>query len=137
MKTRKPLARKTPLPRSPMKRGKRKSAYKRRERDTSYMLFVKKLPCAVEQILYFDSPRTVVALCTGRVQADHAGCRGLGQKADDRTCIPMCEKHHNARTDFAGAFKGWTQREMRDFLAEAIKRTQQAYEDVRAIRSYR
>lgn len=83
------------------------------------MLWVRKLPCAA---------RAVDPGCNGHVQADHAGRRGLGQKADDRTCIPLCAKHHTQRASFHGPFRSWSQADMRLWLATVIKETQDLYE---------
>lgn len=36
-------------------------------------------------------------LCEGRMEAahvDHAGDKGIGTKASDRFCIPLCSGHH-------------------------------------------
>jgi len=68
--------------------------------------------------------------CYGNIEADHAGRRGIGQKADDRTCIPLCRNHHRERTDFSGTFKGWTQNGMRIWLNIMISRHQTRYERV-------
>jgi hypothetical protein len=95
-----------------------RSKYKRRERDVDYMLWVRKLPCAA---------REIDERCDGHVQADHAGRRGMGQKADDRTCIPLCAKHHEQRASFHGPFRDWTQDRMRTWLLDCIARTQDAY----------
>lgn len=51
----------------------------------------------------------------------------MGQKADDRTCIPLCSKHHRERTDFSGLFKGWSQDRMRGWLAESVVLYQKRY----------
>lgn len=61
--------------------------------------------------------------CEGRVQADHAGSRGLGQKSADDTCIPLCRNHHGERTDYRGTFKNWNAAMMRSFNDWAIERT--------------
>ena len=57
-------------------------------------------------------------------EADHAGPRPLGRKADDNTAIPMCPKHHDERTDGTGFFKGWTKERMRAWCDEQIAATQ-------------
>lgn len=111
---RSPIPRKTPLVRSPMRRSGRKSKYKRRHRNWDYMAFVRRQPCAA---------RSLDGACDGRVQADHAGRRGMGQKADDRTCIPLCRRHHQCRGDFAGPFKGWNQDQMRQWLERMVIKT--------------
>lgn len=150
-----PLKRKTALRRKkPMySRPKTKSSYKRRERATDYMMWVKRQPCAVRQCgtlgtqngrcircgkSWLHGPSTLVAPdgrdcpdefqdCYGEVQADHAGRRGVGRKAADDTCIPLCRKHHDCRQSFTGPFKGWTQVQMREWLEEQIDETQRAY----------
>jgi 1,2-phenylacetyl-CoA epoxidase catalytic subunit len=82
------------------------------------MRWVRKLPCAA---------RAVDPQCDGHVQADHAGRRGLGQKADDRSCIPLCAKHHEQRASFHGPFRTWTQAQMRTWLHDTIEATQALY----------
>ena len=58
---------------------------KKRPRNIPYMLWVKTLPCAV----------------CGRngAEAAHTGRRGLGQKAPDEQCIPLCPRHHRDYPD--------------------------------------
>lgn len=115
-----PLRRRKPLRRSPMRRGARRSSYALRPRDADYMLAVKLLPCAVS----VDPPDPArVTRCSGVVEADHAGERGLGRKADDRTCIPMCTGHHRERTDHAGSFRGLSRGQARTWRERAIDRT--------------
>lgn len=88
----------------------RKSSYKRRERDFDYMGWVKQQPCAA----------ATLSACEGPVEADHAGRRGVGQKADDSTCIPLCSSHHRQRTDFSGVFRDWDRERMRYWLIGEI-----------------
>jgi hypothetical protein len=110
------LQRKTELRRGGYIRHKplaQRSAYARRPRDTPYMLAVKDLGCCARHL----------GGCYGEVQADHAGRRGLGQKAADDTVIPICRQHHRDRGDFAGVFKKWDQAKMRLFLLAAIEET--------------
>ena len=111
-----PLRRKTPL------RSRRRSRYARRERDTTFMLFVKTLLCSVEEERP-DADREPTA-CYGPVEADHMGARGLGRKADDRTCAPLCRQHHRERGDHSGSFKHLTRDQVRAWRARAIARTQ-------------
>jgi hypothetical protein len=61
------------------------------------------------------------------VQADHAGRRGTGQKAPDKTVIPMCETHHACRDGFTGDFKNWDQAKMRAWLADQVEYHQMEY----------
>jgi hypothetical protein len=65
--------------------------------------------------------------CIGPVEADHAGTRPIGRKADDRSCIPLCNHHHRQRGDFAGPFRSWDKARMRQWLDECIKATLDAY----------
>ncbi len=90
-----------------------------RVRDTSYLLFVKTLPCAAR-----DIGLDTAYPCFGEVEADHAGRRPMGRKADDATTIPLCQQHHHDRGSFSGAFKTFNQAGMRAWLAEAIEQTQ-------------
>jgi hypothetical protein len=113
-----PLKRKTPLVRKKWMRTTRKSAYKRRPRDPAYMAWVRRQPCCA---------RVFSHLCSGPIEADHAGRRSAGRKADDRTCIPLCRRHHRERTDFSGAFKTWNAQDMRYWLNLMIARHQAEY----------
>lgn len=117
------LRRRTPLRRSPMRRGRRRSRYARRPRDLEFMRLVKRLPCSVRVDPPDPQRRTP---CRGRVEADHMGERGLGQKADDRTCAPMCEAHHRERTAHSGAFRDLTRDQVRVWRARAIAHTASA-----------
>ena len=81
------------------------------------MLWVKSLGCAAHAL----------GGCAGPIEADHAGRRGLGRKADDDTCIPLCQLHHHDRHAFAGVFRTWNQPMMRAFLERAIEMTRAAW----------
>lgn len=106
---RSPLKRKTPL-RSRSKRTK----YARRPRALGYMQWVKTQPCSVRGN----------GECGGPVEADHAGARGIGQKAPDATCIPLCRKHHRERTDMHGCFADLGAQAMRIWCDQQIEWTQ-------------
>ena len=114
---RSPLLRRTPL-RTRINgarkaaRTRKRSTYKRRERDIPYMLWVKSLPCVASLL--------PMGPCGGVVEADHAGRRGLGMKCDDRETIPICTEHHRQRTDFSGAFKTWDRDRMRAWLGACL-----------------
>jgi hypothetical protein len=112
------LKRRTPIRRKAwMKRGKVKSAYRRRTRDFSFMQWARRQPCVARPL----------SMCEGRVQADHAGKRGLGQKCPDHECIPLCRTHHMQRTAFAGPFKDWDQAKMREWLERQMISTSHEY----------
>lgn len=58
-------------------------------RDPVYLAWIRTFPCCVP------------ACNVRRSEAHHAGVRGLGQKADDRTAIPLCAHHHRTGRDSA------------------------------------
>ena len=125
------LSRKTRLsPRS------KTNSYRKRPRDMAYMGFVRKLPCIMRSLPVVAFVQTLErrldlldkwTMCRGSVEADHMGARGIGQKADDRTCVPLCSHHHRARTDHSFEFKHMTRDELRAWRAAAIERTQEAW----------
>jgi hypothetical protein len=86
-----------------------------RVRDVDFMRWVKTLGC-----MAYELGRETGHRCGGVVEADHGGRRGLGQKADDTTCIPLCTEHHRQRTDFSGAFKSWSKARMRGWLGACV-----------------
>jgi hypothetical protein len=104
-----------------------------------YMGFVRRQPCIVRELapwayaiaLKSEHQRAWYATtsCEGRVEADHMGARGVGQKADDRTCVPMCHRHHMERHAHAGSFRYLNRDELRAWRTEAIARTQAAWEN--------
>ncbi len=62
--------------------------------------------------------------CEGRIHAHHAGVRGLGQKAPDNTCIPLCEKHHRAWHDVRSPFDEMGRRGRQEWRDAQIEWTQ-------------
>jgi hypothetical protein len=107
-----PLRRRTRLaPTRSWPRRTERSAYRGRERDVDYMLWVKRLPCLM---------RGIWGTCSGPVEADHAGLRGVGRKSHDSTCIPLCRYHHGA-SRFPRA---WLQAQRRAWLHAAVVYTQ-------------
>lgn len=131
MKRSAPLRRSKPLRR--MKRLRARSAtkaYRRRERDVEFMQWARRQPCIVRLLepgTFIAADRNAdrkITVCTGHVEADHAGDRGLGQKADDATCVPLCRNHHRERTDHMGAFRSLNRDELRAWRAAAIVHTQ-------------
>lgn len=66
--------------------------------------------------------------CSGGSEAHHAGNdRGLGQKADDSTCVPLCPQHHREFHGATGYFKTMTKEMRRAWAKSAIERTQANY----------
>ena len=109
------LIRRTPLARTSRLPARRATPRRsERVRDVAYMLRVKGLQCAAD-LLLGDGAR-----CSGAVEADHAGIRPAGRKADDNSCIGLCLAHHRARHDFAGVFRGWSREQMRRWLDAVI-----------------
>lgn len=114
--------------RAPIRRGKRinqRRATPRRSsrvRDVEYMLWVKTLLCSVVEewpdVDYIPDP------CSGVIEADHVGARGIGQKSSDRETIPMCSHHHRARHAARGEFQDISRERMREWKAAAVRRTQ-------------
>ncbi len=101
----------------------RTSKYKRRPRDLKYMAWIRRQPCAARELT-----EGLAHDCDGPVEADHAGRRPVGQKADDRTCIPLCSHHHAMRGSFHGIFGSWDQATMRAWLLRMIERYQMLYD---------
>ncbi len=121
----------TPLRRSPMRRGTRRSRYARRQRDFAFMGWVKTQPCSVTE----DWPAFPVepTPCGGEIEADHMGMRGLSRKAADDTCAALCTQHHRERTDHSGAFKTLTREQARAWRERQILRTQVQYAESRGL----
>lgn len=115
MKRTKQLTRKTPL------RSKRAKP-RRRPRDMhdqEFLDWVHRQPCCAREL----------GGCRGRIEADHTGRdRGIGQKAHDRTTIPLCHHHHMCRTSFSGVFRTWDQAKMREWLVISSRICRQTYE---------
>lgn len=122
------LKRKTPLRRKTwMKRSSRRNSYARRPRDVAFMLWVKTQRC-----LLAGQPGHV---CEGVVEADHAGdigVRALGRKADDRTCLPLCQLAHAERQRWRGFFEGWDVPRMRSWTEAASAMLVRLYESTGA-----
>ena len=55
-------------------------------RDPKYLAWIRTLPC-------------LVCGSTWRIEASHTGPHGMAQKSPDRSCIPLCAKHHRAAND--------------------------------------
>jgi hypothetical protein len=135
VKRNKPLRPKTQLRRRSWLRVRGSTKYRRRERDMDYMGWARRQPCVVRALDPFAFAVTAKELgiplratcCSGHVEADHMGARGLGQKADDRTCVPMCSNHHRERTDHTGTFRPLKRDELRAWRAAAIEHTQAAW----------
>lgn len=122
--------RRTPLRRRRwMQRGRRTTTYARRPRDVDHMKLVKRLACSVR----VDPPDPDrLTRCGGRVEADHMGERGIGQKCDDHETAPLCEQHHRERSDHAGAFADLTRDDVRAWKRRQVERTQREVDELGA-----
>lgn len=138
------MIRSTPLRRTPMKRQRGTTSYSRRDRNFDYMSWVRERPCMVLELNPIAFIRrtlplveaarlieivsvNVTTICAGEIQADHQGSRGLSHKADDFTCVALCDRHHRERTDHSGIFRPLNRDEARAWRAVAIERTQAAW----------
>lgn len=72
--------------------------------DRARLQWVKSLPCLAPK---------APAGCSDVTEAHHAGPRGMGQKAQDQTAVPLCRDHHRHWHAGSGPFKGWTQEKRR------------------------
>lgn len=125
------LKRKTPLRRKAPMRNKRTSTYAQRPRDLDYMAWIRTRVCTVGvaiRVLKDKLPLELMTPCFGRIEADHVGERPMGQKADDRTTVPLCQGHHLQRTTFSGFFKNWTREGMREWAIEEVEFHQGNYD---------
>jgi hypothetical protein len=89
------------------------------------MAWIRTLGCCASLII--GSRYACIGGCSGSVQAHHAGERGLGQKADDSTCIPLCFAHHHDWHRAGGMFAGWSRAERRAWADRQIARHQALY----------
>lgn len=97
-------------------KAERRNSYARRERFTDHMCWVKTLPCIA---LGLNGH-----VCSGAIEADHIGERGMGRKCHDFETVPLCKLAHDARPGIRGPFDPFSREEMRDWRSNAIKRTQ-------------
>lgn len=85
-----------------------------------YAAWVRGLVCES----HADDPHT----CHGRVEAHHAGTRGIGQRSHDHTCIPLCTAHHRAWHDHRWPYSTMGKSERGRWAVAAIAKTQRAWE---------
>jgi hypothetical protein len=63
------------------------SAYTERPRDFAYLSWIRTQTCCVCEKQHHPQ--------LGTTYAHHAGPRAFGRKAEDRTAIPLCWRHHD------------------------------------------
>ena len=56
------------------------------QRDPRYLKWIRTLPCLVCGSVW-------------RIEAAHTGPHGMAQKSPDRSCIPLCARHHRSGKD--------------------------------------
>jgi hypothetical protein len=114
LRARKRMKRKTPMKAKPPRR------LKTVQSDPDYLAWVRTLSCVLACV--------AECLCNGPVEAHHAGRRpGTGIKADDRTAIPLCTKHHRCWHDMTGPFALHDKAARRDWADRRIAETQARY----------
>lgn len=103
------LARRTPLRRGKRLRPRGRSKYARRPRELAFLSWLHELDCAVAVQL------NDYRFCRWPIEADHLGEHGMGNKASDQSCAPICSRHHRDRHERRGFFKGWSKERMREW----------------------
>lgn len=93
------------------------SEYAERPRLWEFMAFVRSMRCRAHDL----------GGCDGPIVAHHAGDRGLSHKADDSTCIPLCDGHHKAWHDAQPPFRGWSKEQREQWSVAAMAATQAAW----------
>lgn len=90
--------------------------------DGNYIAWVKQQPCCA---------RGRGDECSGVIEAHHAGRKGLSQKAHDRTCIPLCVRHHLAWHGLRAPFLTMQREARRDWADQQITDHQRRYDEHR------
>lgn len=106
------------------------TSHAERERDFAFMGWVKTQPCRLAKL------EDAAGRCGGTSswsEADHAGERAGWRRADDDTCIPLCQLHHRDRTTRRGYFEGRDWAWMRAWCDTAIAETRAAWASWQAI----
>lgn len=107
------LKRSKPLPR------KREAPRRGPERDPGYVDWIRSRACVL----------SIGWECEGPIHAHHAGVRGLGQKAVDSTCIPLCARHHlqGWHDGAVEPFRNWRPGQRRSWADFVISTLRAAY----------
>jgi hypothetical protein len=78
----------------------RSATRKKAGKDPAYLKWIRTLPCACCCVIDYGEWWLDLVLAPDMrdskipLEAAHTGPRGLSQKSDDRTCIPLCGGHH-------------------------------------------
>ena len=88
-------------------------------------------PCVFSPGVAYEGKRggRVFSVCSGPLEANHLGARGLGQKSHDDESAIFCRLHHRDWTDLCGPFSPslMSREERRAWADERITETQAAY----------
>lgn len=116
------LARRTWL----SQRAKRPKRARAAKQDPEYLAWVREQRCSVAAM--FD-PFAIgeIGACSGPIEADHVGERGLGEKCPDSEAVAMCATHHRERHDVRGFFAGTTREQRAAWYAEWIEATRERW----------
>lgn len=94
-------------------------------RDDAFKQFVRMLPCCAP----LSRDERWIIPCEARpCDPHHEHGDGLGMKTHDRTCIPLCRRHHDDAEAKRGAFKGWGRERMREWHRAESARVVALYE---------
>lgn len=113
---------------TPLKRKRSKPRRSSRVRDKAYLEFIRRESCCAYLVQVPSLSVHIHSECEGRVHAHHAGARGYGQKASDRTCIPLCMRHHRAFHDLGWPFIVMQREERLAWVMGQIGYYQEMYE---------
>lgn len=117
------------MKRSPLRRKRATHRRSGRLHWPEYMACVREFRCYACVFLRFEEPLRHVGVNWYGSEADHQGEHPYGRKADDDTCVPMCEYHHRLRTDgflpdeSIKGYKRVSKEEMRAWCSVAIEAT--------------
>jgi hypothetical protein len=127
-----PLARSTStLKRSAIKR-KRPRGQPPERSAPEFLAFVRLLPCCAPitnivrdgDVLRFHDGRCGHRPC----DPHHKHGDGKGIKTHDRTCVPLCRRHHDQAETKRGLFAGWTKQQTREWHDKESERVQALYD---------
>ena len=90
-----------------------------RERDPTYLAFIRELPCCAPSVTECQSPPPQ--------HPHHSTGAGMGMKTGDRETMPLCWMHHRQFHEGKGPFDGWTRDERRRWQEEQVERCLAAY----------
>jgi hypothetical protein len=93
-----------------------------REMDPDYLAWLRTQTCRAYFLIADLKDR-----CNGRMEADHVGMRGLGQKCSDSECLTLCQRHHRDRHGLTGVFAGWSRERMHEWFEVNVRAQRSKY----------